>query len=166
MDELKNLKEPWFVMFVGLPGSGKSTWYEANLKQTDHVLLSTDAFIDSVAAQANSTYSAVFQDAIGPATTAMNHALRMAKNSRKNIVWDQTNLTVKTRKSKLQDLPKEYVKVAIEFECDPNELDKRLLFRAVKTGKHIPQHVIENMRKTRESVIPSEGWDYVLSVRS
>ena len=92
------------VMLVGIPCSGKSTYVE-KLKTipywSNSVILSTDNYIEKVAQEHNTTYNEIFEDCISEATRQLELAFIMAKDRGENLIWDQTNISRKTRKKKL-----------------------------------------------------------------
>jgi predicted kinase len=150
-------------MMVGVPGSGKSTWIaNQNFDWTKTMVVSTDAIIDQRAAEQGKTYSEVFQKEIKSATTKMNLNLKNAIANNMDIVWDQTNLTAKSRASKLSQIPDNYNKVAVFFSTPPDiELKRRLDSRP---GKTIPANIVLGMKSQLEKPTTSEGFDKVISV--
>lgn len=159
---VKENEKPKFIMLVGLPGSGKSTYIKKVLsKNSDFVILSTDDYIEQKAREENSTYSEVFQKNIKEATRNMNNELQSAVKEHKNIIWDQTNLTANSRKKKLANIPDIYSKEAIVFKISDNELLKRLEKRKEEEGKEIPSHVLKNMKNSFEMPTEDEGFNEV-----
>ena len=148
---------PTLYMLIGVPGAGKSTW----IKKQDHnaVVLSTDNYIEDYAAKNNTTYSAVFRDVVGTATNQMNHDLQYALKNGKDIIWDQTNTTVKSRRDKLKKIPSSYRKVAVFFSIPP-DLRERL---AGRPGKFIPDAVLLNMINQLEPPTKAEGFDEIIN---
>lgn len=158
---MKN-ETPKFIMLVGLPGSGKSTWIkDGTTEQSDFVVISTDNYIERKAVEEGSTYSEVFSKYIRQATSSMIDKMRDAVTKRKNIILDQTNLTVKSRRKKLANVPHIYFKEALVFCIPDDELFERLEKRKIEEGKHIPSHVIENMSSSFEMPTEDEGFDEV-----
>jgi predicted kinase len=160
----KELMKPIAYMLVGVPGSGKSTWMEPFLAR-DYKLVSTDDYIEKNAAARGQTYDEVFRQMIKPATAWMNNCAKAYTDACRQIIWDQTNLTPKSRRPKL-DLLKAagYEVIAVAFECPAKELERRRLLRAEQTGKSIPPSVLETM--TAQYVRPTrlEGFDKVIIV--
>lgn len=76
------MSNPVLWMLVGVPGSGKSTWIEnADLEEgrgRDTTVLSTDYFIECVAAIHGKTYNEVFHDTIKYANRKMYEDLDCA----------------------------------------------------------------------------------------
>jgi predicted kinase len=145
-------------MLVGVPGSGKTTWIKNN--KHNAVVLSTDDYIEKVAAKQGKTYSEVFKDVIGDATDQMEKDLLQAVRNERDIIWDQTNLTAKSRKGKLSRIPKSYKKVAVYFTV-PSDLRDRL---ASRPGKTIPEPVIISMINQLQPPTKEEGFDEIVAV--
>lgn len=151
---------PTLYMLIGIPGSGKSTWIQnQNFNLNDTVIVSTDNIIEERAAVKGMTYSDVFQDEIKSATAEMNQILQNAVANNKDIVWDQTNLTAKTRRPKLMKFPTEYEKVAVFFATpDDVELQRRL---GNRVGKVIPANVVLAMKSQLQLPHVDEGFDRI-----
>jgi len=159
-------ERPVALILCGLPGSGKSTFIDRNLKgKADFVLISSDAYIEEKALEEGTTYSDVFQKYIGTATANMKSEFRKAVEEGKNIVWDQTNLSSKKRKSILDGLSDRYLKVAVVFNVEDKELQRRLDNRAKENGKLIPEHVMDKMLKSFRPVTKEEGFAAIIEVR-
>lgn len=157
------MNNPIYLMLIGVPGSGKSTYIKNKLANTTNtVVASTDAHIEQAAAKAGTTYDAIFSRAIGAATKAMKADIRAAIENGQNIIHDQTNITANARAGKLSIIPDNYRKIAIFFHTpDSDELQKRLNQRV---GKTIPTHVITDMINSLEMPTKSEGFDEIIDV--
>ena len=87
-------------MLCGIPTCGKSTYIE-KLKKLDYwsdaVVLSTDNYIEKIAQEHNTTYNEIFENCIDEATRQLEINFIEAKDKGKNIIYDQTNLSRKTR---------------------------------------------------------------------
>jgi predicted kinase len=148
------------IMMVGMPCSGKSTFIEKfSNKFNDYIVISTDNIIEGRAEKQGKTYNEIFKDEIKSATKEMNERLAQAIQNGDNIIWDQTNLTVKSRKSKLSGIPKDYQKVAMYVETDL----KTIKDRNVRPGKIIPESVLDNMWGSIEVPSITEGFHAVLN---
>lgn len=154
---------PILYMLIGVPASGKSTWIKGqNFNFDDLVVISTDKFIDAEAALTGKTYSEVFQSAIKKATHLMAEDLKMAIQDGSDIVWDQTNLTAKSRAGKLAQIPDTYHKIAVFFSTpDDAELRRRLDSRP---GKTIPANIVMGMKSQLERPTQAEGFDQIIFV--
>jgi predicted kinase len=129
-------------MLIGVPGSGKSTWLKNQPWMKDCTVISSDDLIEAYAESQGKTYNEVFDEYAKTAMKLMNDNAVDAIANNKNIIWDQTNVSVKSRTSKLK-MFKDYYKVAVAFKVpDDAELKKRL---ASRPGKPIPDFVMKNM---------------------
>jgi predicted kinase len=159
-----NMK-PTAYMLVGVPGSGKSTWAEPYLARSNYGLVSSDAYIEETARTLGKTYGEIFKDTIDAATKWMNTQMEFFFKNLTPIVWDQTNLTMKARRKKLDLLlAAGYDVVAVTFEVPDAELKKRREARAAATGKAIPPSVLESMGATYQRPTRLEGFSKVIVV--
>jgi len=148
-------------MLAGIPTSGKSTYVDKLLKLDywqHSVVLSTDYYIEFYAKQQGKTYNEVFDEYIKEATKQMYSLLDFGVKNNKNIIYDQTNLSIKTRKKKLNKLPSHYQKGAIYFEVSLQEALKR---NETRKGKFIPKDIIKRMYHQFEIPTIDEGFEYV-----
>ena len=152
--------QPKFIMLIGVPACGKSTWVKENVNTAITAVVSTDSFIDLIAETRNKTYNEVFKDTIKFATELSLIAAKNAFLNNRDIVWDQTNLTVKSRKSKIQMVPKNYYKEAIWFETPPHDEHIRRLNS--RNGKSIPSVVIKSMVSSFQIPSLDEGFDNIV----
>ena len=151
---------PECVFLCGIPCSGKST-YVNKLKKIPYwenaVVLSTDNYIEKVAQEHNTTYNEIFEDCISEATRQLELAFIEAKDRGENLIWDQTNLTVKTRKKKLSKLPSFYARGVIYFEIS---LEEALERNKNREGKFIPESILKRMYHQLEVPTLDEDFDY------
>lgn len=154
------------VMLCGIPTSGKSTYVE-KLKKIDYwkdaVVLSTDNYIEKQAQRCGLTYNQIFNDVIDNATRELELEFSMAKEKGKDIIWDQTNLSIKSRRKKLSKLPSYYARGVVYFEISLEEALKRNKHRE---GKFIPESILKRMWHQFEIPTNQEGFDYVEKVES
>lgn len=152
------------VMLCGIPTSGKST-YVQRLKKIDYwknaVVLSTDDYIEKQAQRLGLTYNEIFDDVIKDATRELELQFNMAKDKGRDIIWDQTNLSVNTRKKKLSKLPSQYHRGVVYFEIS---LEKALERNKHREGKFIPESILKRMYHQFEIPTIQEGFDYVEKV--
>ena len=165
-------------MLVGLPGTGKSTWtdkfkrnYEKELAHLsfknetpiDYNLsvISTDDIIQSIAKQHRLTYNQVFDNLTYSFAEKLSHKLaRVAFDRNDIVIWDQTNLSYKSRGKKLEMVPKTYKKTAVSFGI-PVDWKERLESRQ---GKVIPSEVINGMMRSYDPPMLSEGFDEIINI--
>ena len=78
------------------------------------------------------------------------------------MIWDQTNITAKTRMKKLAKVPSFYEKIAVYFNTPPEaELQRRL---ANRPGKTIPANIVMGMVSQLEMPTADEGFDRIIVV--
>jgi predicted kinase len=149
------------VFLCGIPTSGKTTFIKTLLSQpywSNAVILSTDNYIEAQAKRLGMTYNEVFQDCIDEATRQLEIAFIEAKDKGKDIIFDQTNLSIKTRRKKLSKLPSFYRRGVVYFEVSLEEALKR---NKAREGKFIPESILKRMYHQFEVPTISEGFDYV-----
>ena len=112
-------------------------------------------FVDLYAQEVGRTYSEVFTEFMPKAVELMAQEVIVARESQRDIIWDQTSTTLASRTRKFNMLP-DYEHVAVVFET-PNriELKRRL---ASRPGKEIPDAVIEGMLASFEMPTEEEGF--------
>ena len=153
------------IMAVGLPGTGKSTFFkkmQSDLADRfgDIAYLSTDKFIEIYARKENKTYDQVFETYIKTASQLVEEKLQNAIRNQRLIIWDQTNLSAKSRKSKLSKIPKTYFKMALIFDALEENQWQTIL--ASRPGKTIPGHILKNMQSSYQVPTIAEGFDLVV----
>jgi predicted kinase len=140
---------------VGVPGSGKSTWIAQQDWARDCVIVGTDRWIEVFARELGSTYSEVFDLFMPAAVRAMMAEVNRAQQQGRDIVWDQTSVSVASRAKKFASLP-DYEHVAVVFATpEPAELARRL---AQRPGKVIPDSVMKSMIYSFEQPTLEEGF--------
>jgi len=158
---------PCYVMMVGAPGSGKSTFikkFVANI--TDQfIVASTDDLIEEAAKKMGLTYSQAW-DKVNQKTIKkqMDANIAAAIHARKTIFHDQTNMGSKKRSSQLAIVPESYFKICLDFTVDDKVLKERLDVRAKQTGKIIPPFVLKNMLNSYVAPSKNEGFDLILDI--
>jgi len=146
---------PTLYVLIGVPGSGKSTWIAQQPWAKDCAVVSTDNYVEAVAAERGLTYSEVFDEVMPDATRDMTQQVSEARAQGRDIIWDQTSTTRVSRARKFRMLP-DYRAVAVVF-ATPNvdELAWRL---ASRSGKHIPQRVMDQMIRGWQEPTLAEGF--------
>ena len=140
---------------VGVPGSGKSTWIDKQDWALSCAKVSTDKWVEIYAKEVGRTYSEVFVDFMPTAVDLMAKEVIAAREMGRDIIWDQTSTTVKSRARKFNMLP-DYEHIAVVFRTpEHKELFRRLWSRP---GKEIPEHVIASMIASWEEPSLDEGF--------
>lgn len=140
---------------IGVPGSGKTTWVSNQDWAIACAKVSTDKWVEIYAKEVGKTYSKVFTDFMPTAVDLMAKEVVVARELGRDIIWDQTSTTVKSRKRKFNMLP-DYEHIAVVFKTpEHTELMRRLFNRP---GKEIPEHVIASMISSFEMPTEEEGF--------
>jgi len=143
---------------IGVPASGKTTWVNNQDWAMACAYISTDKWVDIYAKEVGKTYSDVFTDFMPTAVELMAKEVVVAREMNRDIIWDQTSTTVKSRARKFAMLP-DYEHIAVVFKTpEHKELTRRLLSRP---GKDIPDHVIASMIASFEMPTLDEGFTQI-----
>jgi predicted kinase len=145
------------IILCGLPCSGKST-FSLSSEYDNYIHLSTDSYIQQVAKLQRKTYNDVWKDTIKEAAKVFYGLMCIAATTNKNVLIDQTNLNIQTRKLKI-DLFQNHEPTIVFFNL-PLEIIKE---RNCRPGKHIPDYVIESMYKTLQ--IPTEEEANIVTIQ-
>ncbi len=149
---------PKCYQLVGVPGSGKSTWAHDQEWVQDCAYVSTDTLVELEAERQGKTYSEIFTEYMPTAVDLMAAQVVAARKQGRDIIWDQTSTTVKSRARKFNMLP-DYEHIAVVFRTpEHTELMRRLMNRP---GKEIPDHVIASMITGWEEPSIEEGFKEV-----
>lgn len=152
-----NPNRPLFKMAIGLPGSGKDTYYNSFLKDY-YVLVSSDAIRQEVFGDVND------QTHNGEVFDIMLKRTIEALNEGKKVYYNATNLSSRRRASLLKAL-KQAVKVDFATEAfvvaTPYEI---CVERNSNRERTVPQYVMERMLRNFEPPYYNEGWDYIMVV--
>jgi tRNA uridine 5-carbamoylmethylation protein Kti12 len=154
-----NTSMPKCYQLVGVPGSGKSTWYHnqswLGQDKKNHKYVSTDQHVEGHARDQGKTYSEVFEEYMPTAVEQMCVNVNFAAALGLDIVWDQTSTTATSRRKKFNMLPN-YEHIAVVFRTpDKQEHARRLNSRP---GKVIPDEIIQDMIDRFEMPTLEEGF--------
>lgn len=158
---------PTVYLLSGVPAAGKTTWIAKNSSEPwvrNCIYLSSDSYVDDMAKLYNTTYQNIFDQAIGHAIEKMNQAAETAFRENRDIIWDQTHTTRRSRQSKLKMIPSHYHKISLFFPMpSKEEWIRRLDSRPDKT---IPPFVLNRMVHELESPTTEEGFDEIWTIQS
>jgi predicted kinase len=141
---------PIFIMVVGLPGSGKSTYIDKFY--ADYCVHSSDAIREELSGDVNN------QDINKQVFDTLHKRVKADLTAGKNVVYDATNISWKRRKAFIQELNsiscyKECILIATPFEL--------CLERNKSRERVVPYYVIERMYKNFDIPWYNEGWDNI-----
>lgn len=151
----KMIYRPTFIMLVGIPGCGKSTYAHEFLRGADVVYLSSDAIREEIFGDASCQ-----EDHYKVFTLMQERALEALKNGY-HIVYDATNITRKSRRGILSILPS-YVKKDCVVVWAPIE---ECIARDKNRLRSVGEEVIWKMLKRFEAPFYDEGFDMITSYR-
>ena len=148
---------PTCYMLIGLPGTGKSTWIDHFYEEEQNqVIISSDYFVERFAHLCGMTYNEAFPLAMarGIPDKFIRKRLNKAIVENRDVLWDQTNLTVKSRKAKMSKLPG-YTFEALVFEKPFQDTWEKNLNRP---GKLIPKNILNRMQQSYQPPTLDEGF--------
>jgi len=164
---LSNWVSPSYIMLVGPPAVGKSTFLSKFLKEIHEkfYIASTDDLVEREAARLRLTYSEAFNKCNQKSLKReMEDGIEKAILTRTNVIHDQTNMGRKSRAGKLKSVPESYNRICLNFTVDDRVLQQRLDERAKLTGKVIPPSVMKNMFDSYNAPLKDEGFDLIIEV--
>ena len=163
--KIDKLKEPYVIILIGPPLSGKTTWINKNFEPGSFELISRDEIVLDL--HGNGDYNTAFKtvDQKEVDRILVNKILDSAKE-KKNVIIDMTNMTSKRRKYNLSFFDDEYYKLAVIFPILKDEeyvaRDKK---RTEEENKSIPMSVVKNMISSYQAVSKEEGFNSVISAK-
>jgi predicted kinase len=146
---------PKCYQLIGVPAAGKSTWIQNQDWMLGLTIVSTDTFVEDHARAQGKTYSEVFKDYMPTAVDLMAAEVVAAREVGRDILWDQTSTTVKSRARKFNMLP-DYWHIAVVFRTPKLDVLKERL--ASRPGKEIPWEVVQGMIDNWEEPTNEEGF--------
>lgn len=159
---MKNLKEPFVIILVGPPLSGKTTWIRNNFPNTK--VISRDETLMEVYGSRNYTeaFNNVDQKEVDRVLTQKFIDANLAKE---NVIIDMTHMVSKRRKQNLDYFTDDYYKLAVIFPIlSDEEYVKRNQKRIEEENKDLPMHVVKRMISSYQPISKEEGFDKVISL--
>ena len=140
-----------FLMLVGLPGSGKSTYAEKFLK-TGYKIHSSDAIREEL------TGSMESQEVNTAVFNLLHERVKKDLLKGNNVIYDATNISWKRRKAFLSELSKIKCKKVCHVIATPFEI----CIKQNKTRTHVvPFDVVARMYTNFDIPWYNEGWDSI-----
>lgn len=141
-----------FVMLVGIPGCGKST-YAKSLEERGYVWLSSDNLRTQMGFEQGKGNREVF--------ATMEMLVKNALSEGKNVIYDATNLK-KSNRTSILNVVSEYntEKEAVVFTLPLRECIRR---NNLRTGDaRVPEEIIFRMKRGYQSPSYAEGFDKII----
>ena len=157
-----NLKNPFVIILVGPPLSGKTTWINNNFPDT--YVISRDEIVMEVFGSRN--YNDAFRNVNQKdVDKVLRKRISDAAKSGNNVIIDMTNISPKRRRSTLSNFSKDYNKVAVVF---PTLSDDDYLFRnnqrIINENKSISLSIIKDMISNYVPPSLEEGFNEIISL--
>ena len=162
--DVKNLKEPWVMILIGVPMSGKDFFINNTPNLGNPIVISRDQIVLDV--HGSDDYNLAFKSVNQKVVDANLHkSLTDAGKSTENVIVNMTHMTRKRRIQNLSYFPN-HSKIAVIFPIlTEDEYKFRNLKRESEENKTIPMHVLKNMLSSYQTVDKnSEGFDKVISL--
>lgn len=159
---MKNLKEPFVIILVGPPLSGKTTWIRNNFPNTK--VISRDETLMEVYGSRNYTeaFNNVDQKEVDRVLTQKFIDANAAKES---VIVDMTHMASKRRKQNLDYFTNDYYKLAVIFPIlSDEEYAKRNQKRIEEENKDLPMRIVKSMISSYQPISKEEGFDKVISL--
>lgn len=144
------MSKPTFVMLVGLPGSGKSTYTENKLPEFR--VHSSDAIREELLGDVNC------QTSNEKVFSTLHKRIKEDLKNGFNVVCDATNISWKRRKAFVQELSNIDCHKECHLIATPYEVC--LLYNNLRE-RNVPEDVIERMYKHFDIPYYNEGWDNI-----
>ena len=147
-----------FIMLVGLPGCGKSTYAKSLIKDhPDYVHISSDAIRDENNLLRSETGQNVFE--------TMSARTKQALKNGQTVIYDATNLSRKHRMHTLQEMKKLSDKRICILFTEPFE---KCLLRNNSRNEHniVPETRMKEMLQSFQIPIEAEGFDEIKNIQT
>lgn len=156
---------PSFMMMMGVPGSGKST-YVKTLKENGATgeVVSRDSIVMTLGQlyTPGASYTECFQKVDHREVDRMlNARLENLLGEKQNIILDMTNLIPQSRLRHLSKVGSDYEKWVIVHQISKATMLERNELRKVE-GKYIPTQVLDSMYESFSMPTLAEGWDHII----
>ena len=138
-----------FIMLVGLPASGKSTYAE-KLKEQGYHIHSSDAIREELTGDVNA------QDKNTDVFAVLHKRVKDDLSNRISCVYDATNMSMKRRKTFLNEIKKYNCRKKCVLFIMPVEVCKE---RNNTRERKVPDNVFDKMLKQFDVPMRYEGWD-------
>ena len=146
---------PKCYQLIGVPAAGKSTWINSQNWISGMEYVSTDHHVHEYAKLQGKTYREVFEEYMPTAVELMAQEVVAARTAGRDVLWDQTSTTVKSRARKFNMLPN-YEHIAVVFPTPAIAVLKERL--ASRIEQPIPWEVVQGMIDNFEYPTNDEGF--------
>lgn len=155
-----------YIVLVGPPCCGKSTWTDEFIKKNpDSTIVSRDGILMEFAKELNETMT--YNDAwnkVSQKDVDKEYKKRLRESGiygDNNIIVDATNMGIKRRTGIMKDVSDEYDREVVVFTWDKKVFIERNEKRLADTGKGISIGIWQSMVNSYKSPTKAEGFDKV-----
>jgi predicted kinase len=159
---IKNLKEPFVIILIGPPLSGKTTWIRENFPTTE--VISRDEIVMEVYGSRNYTeaFKSVDQKEVDK---VLAQRFLDANKEKKNVIVDMTHMVSKRRKQNLNYFSNDYYKLGVIFPIlSDDEYERRNQKRIEEENKDLPMKIVKSMISSYQPITSDEGFNKVISL--
>lgn len=158
------LKDPWIIILIGPPLSGKTTWVRNNFADKDYDLISRDQIV--LDAYGGDNYDEAFRHVNQKQVDReLQKQITDASNNHRNTIIDMTHMSSKRRMQNLSNFDDEYYKLGVIFPIlTDEEYEKRNAKRLVEEKKNLPMHIVKRMISQYQPIRDEEGFDKIISL--
>ena len=160
---LKHLKEPFVIILIGPPLSGKSTWIRENFPTTE--VISRDETVMEVYGSRNYTeaFNNVDQKEVDRVLT---QKFLDANAAKKSVIVDMTHMASKRRKQNLNYFSNDYYKLGVIFPIlSDDEYERRNQKRIEEENKDLPMRIVKSMISSYQPITTDEGFNKVITLK-
>ena len=160
---IKNLKEPFVIILIGPPLSGKSTWIRENFPTTE--VISRDEIVMEVYGSRNYTeaFKSVDQKEVDK---VLAQRFLDANKEKKNVIVDMTHMASKRRKQNLNYFSNDYYKLGVIFPIlSDDEYERRNQKRIEEENKDLPMRIVKSMISSYQPITTDEGFNKVITLK-
>jgi len=161
---INKIEEPYVILLIGPPLSGKTTWINKNFIDKSVNVISRDQIV--LDEYGSDDYDKSFKNVDQKKVNQiLEESMENAAYNMENVIVDMTNLTSKRRKHTLSHFGDDYTKIAVIFPLiEWDEFISRNEKRKREENKTIPEHVIKRMISSYQAIRDDEGFDKVVSI--
>ena len=171
-----------FLVLVGPPAIGKSTYTKNALSQLNPVIISRDEVVEQISKKNGMTYNEYYKKLNDPSIKHLSDEIEntieekfmQAITNKKNIVVDMTHMNKKSRIKTLSHIKPviDYEKVAVVFKFEKEMIPhlqkiskmREKEFERLGLTKIIPDNVFEEMIDRFEPIDNEEGFDTIVHI--